>query len=164
VQFGGATIRAVNSSASTELPLFIFSLVAPDSLAPGHDPISGIRAEDRNRALWSVLKDQWLDLVRFKAMRLVSHAFTSSRNQQAGDVVHRHSVVQILVSVGDQEAATDDLAVVTFVPAHADIRRFSKRITALDRRNLLIHMNPANDLRIRNAWVRGSNPLCGTNF
>src|SRR5450631_1174473 len=23
-------------------------------------------------------------------------------------------------------------------------------------------MTPADDLRIRNAWVRGSNPLCGT--
>jgi hypothetical protein len=31
-------------------------------------------------------------------------------------------------------------------------------------RKLLIDLGRGKDLRIRNAWVRGSNPLCGTNL
>ena len=50
--------------------------------------------------------------------------------------------------------------VVTFVPAHADDRGFSKQQTAFDLRNILIGIGRANELRIRNAWVRGSSPLC----
>ena len=65
---------------------------------------------------------------------------------------------------GDQDAACDAVAVATFVPAHADICRFLKLETAFDVRNILIDMIPNNDLRIRNAWVRGSNPLCGTDL
>jgi hypothetical protein len=68
------------------------------------------------------------------------------------------------VLVGDQEATPDAFAVATFVPAQADICRLLKGQSAFDLRNILIDMTPGDDLRIRNAWVRGSNPLCGTNF
>ena len=54
--------------------------------------------------------------------------------------------------------------VATFVPAQADFPRFSPTFTAFRVRKLLIYMSRADDLRIRNAWVRGSNPLCGTGF
>ena len=69
---------------------------------------------------------------------------------------------KIRVSAGDQEAGPDAFAVVTFVPTHAHICRLLKEQTAFGRRNILIDMSPANELQIRNAWVRGSNPLCGT--
>jgi hypothetical protein len=66
------------------------------------------------------------------------------------------------VSAVDPEGANDAFTVTTFVPAQADICRFLKVQTAPNMRKLLIRMTPNNDLRIRNAWVRGSNPLCGT--
>jgi hypothetical protein len=72
------------------------------------------------------------------------------------------TAAKIHVSAGDLEAAPGAFAVATFVPAHADIGRFLKEQTAFGLRNILIDMSPANELRIRNAWVRGSNPLCGT--
>jgi len=50
----------------------------------------------------------------------------------------------------------------TFVPSLADIPSVSLTKTAFGLRNVLIGMSRAKDLRIRNAWVRGSNPLCGT--
>jgi hypothetical protein len=80
------------------------------------------------------------------------------------DLCLAQTAAKLHVSARDQEAAPDAFDVVIFVPAHADIRRFSERQTAFDRRNLLIDMTAANELRIRNAWVRGSNPLCGTKF
>jgi hypothetical protein len=70
------------------------------------------------------------------------------------------TAAKIHVSAGDLEAAPGAFAVATFVPAHADIGRFLKEQTAFGLRNILIDMSPANELRIRNAWVRGSNPLC----
>ena len=54
------------------------------------------------------------------------------------------------------------LTVVIFVPAQADLPDFLQTETAFGLRNILIDMDRANDLRIRNAWVRGSNSLCGT--
>jgi len=50
--------------------------------------------------------------------------------------------------------------VATFVPALADIPSVSLTRTGFGIRKLLIGMIRAKDLRIRNAWVRGSNPLC----
>ncbi len=50
------------------------------------------------------------------------------------------------------------IAVATFVPAQADICRFLTVQTAPYIRKLLIRIAPNSDLRIRNAWVRGSNP------
>jgi hypothetical protein len=73
------------------------------------------------------------------------------------------TAAKLQVSARDREAAPDAFTVATFVPAQADICRLLNGQTAFDVRNILIDMSRANDLRIRNAWVRGSNPLCGTN-
>jgi hypothetical protein len=56
----------------------------------------------------------------------------------------------------------DAFTVATFVPAQADLPSFSLTKTGFGIHNILIDMSRAEDPRIRNAWVRGSNPLCGT--
>jgi hypothetical protein len=61
------------------------------------------------------------------------------------------TAAKIHVSAGDLEAVADAFTVVTFVPAHADIYRFLEEQTTFDVRNILIDMNRANGLRIRNA-------------
>jgi hypothetical protein len=53
-------------------------------------------------------------------------------------------------------------AVPTFVPAQAVFPVVLPTKIAFGVRKILIDNDHANDLRIRNAWVRGSNPLCGT--
>ena len=70
----------------------------------------------------------------------------------------------VTLSVVSRLAAWRAFAVVTFVPPQADIGRLLKGQTVFGIRNPLIDMTHANELRIRNAWVRGSNPLCGTNL
>jgi hypothetical protein len=50
--------------------------------------------------------------------------------------------------------------VATFVPAQADFQLVLLAKMAFGIHKMLIAMSRANDLRIRNAWVRGSNPLC----
>jgi hypothetical protein len=74
------------------------------------------------------------------------------------------AAAKLRVSARDQEAATDASAVATFVPPQADIGRRPKGSIAFGIRKTLIDMTHPKDLRIRNAWVRGSNPLCGTKF
>jgi hypothetical protein len=56
------------------------------------------------------------------------------------------------------------LTVPTFVPAQANFPSYSLTKTAFGPRKMLIDMSRAEDLRIRNAWVRGSNPLCDSNI
>jgi len=58
-------------------------------------------------------------------------------------------------------AASDVSTVATFVPVQADFSSFSLTKTGFGVCKLLIDMSRVKDLRIRNAWVRGSNPLCG---
>jgi hypothetical protein len=53
-------------------------------------------------------------------------------------------------------------SVANFVPAQADILRPSQTQAVFGVRKTLIGMSRSEGLRIRNAWVRGSNPLCGT--
>jgi hypothetical protein len=55
-------------------------------------------------------------------------------------------------------------AVPTFVPAQAVFPCVLPTKIAVDVRKILIDNDHANELRIRNAWVRGSNPLCGTSL
>jgi hypothetical protein len=71
-------------------------------------------------------------------------------------------MIRPLSRCGASHAPTDAFAVATFVPAQADFPSFLQTTTAFGVRKLLIDMSRAEDLRIRNAWVRGSNPLCGT--
>jgi hypothetical protein len=52
----------------------------------------------------------------------------------------------------------------TFVPAQADFPLVLPAKIAVGVGKILIDKRRRKDLRIRNAWVRGSNPLCGTNF
>jgi len=54
-------------------------------------------------------------------------------------------------------------AVPTFVPAQADFPFVLPTKTAFAFRKTLIGKHRWKDLRVRNAWVRGSNPPCGTN-
>ena len=54
-----------------------------------------------------------------------------------------------------------EITVATFVlPTQTDYRGVFSTSTAYDIRKVLIDMSRVIDLRIRNAWVRGSNPLC----
>jgi hypothetical protein len=99
-----------------------------------------------------------ISTVRQASNQVVS---TGGGRQSASCVLHRR-LRKSECRLGDQGAAYDALAVATFVPAEADICSFLKAQTAPYIRKLLIRMTPNNDLRIRNAWVRGSNPLCGT--
>jgi hypothetical protein len=54
--------------------------------------------------------------------------------------------------------------VATFVPGQADFPVVLPAKIAFGLRKILIDKRRWKDLQIRNAWVRGSNPLCGTIF
>jgi hypothetical protein len=60
----------------------------------------------------------------------------------------------------DHEQMRSKSTVTTFVPTQTALADVSHVKSAFCVRKVLIDMTPDNDPRIRNAWVRGSNPLC----